>query len=72
MKIKCFEQKASTSMGPVGGWGKGLVSIETKINQFLADNPEISVVDIKLTGLAARIEHASPCFVAVAMVLYEE
>ena len=69
MKVKTFHtviSSASGSWATVGDLG----SLDRDINAFLEASPDIKVVDIKLTSLAAAAT-TSTDFAVVALLLYE-
>src|SRR5262245_24494534 len=71
MKVKMFEDGFSLS-GGVGQGSDGFVRLEKQINDFLADNSRVKVVDLRLTSNAAPVGDYVTHYIVVAVLLYEE
>jgi hypothetical protein len=69
MRVKLFETIVSVS---VRGDGGNFKDLENQINSFLDQNPDITVVDIKLTGSAAPVGDVVTNYGISALLLYNE
>jgi hypothetical protein len=69
MKVKLFQAVVNVSFGGTDG---DHAVIESKINAFLEENPEIDVIDIKLAANAGRVEHGPTNYGLVALLMYED
>ncbi len=69
MKVKVFEHIIQTDEN----WSH-LSAIEAPMNTWLADNPEVEIVDVKLSvASGTNNERAAPAaFIALCMVFYKD
>jgi hypothetical protein len=70
MKVKLFQEVIGLSRGQ--GDGKEFGGIEKQINEFLASNPKIHVIDVKLTSHAAPVSDIVTNYALMALLLYNE
>ena len=70
MKVKFFEHVVSISPG--GGGEGNFAEVEVRINEFLAENPGIRVLDVKLAALAAPIGDLVTNYGVVAVLMYDD
>lgn len=70
MKVKIFEKCLSVSTGSYGGGS--LKGIERDINDWLAKNPEIEVVDIRFSYAGAPVQDGPTNYGAMCLILYKD
>jgi len=70
MRVKIFEKTLAVQHGDTGGGS--LCGIESKINDWLGKNPDIEVVDIKMSFTAGPLQDAPTNFAVLCLVLYKE
>jgi hypothetical protein len=69
MKVKLFQAVVNVS---VGGTDGNFSTMESRINTFLEETPDIDVIDIKLAANAAPVGDGPTNYGLVALLMYED
>ena len=71
MKVRAFQSILGINRESDGN--KDIAAeLESKINKFLEDNPNIRVKDIKLAAHAAEVSNIATNYALFALVLYDD
>jgi hypothetical protein len=70
MKVKLFQSVVHVSGG--NSSGGSFDALEREVNNFLGANPQIRIVDIKLTSNAAPVGNVVTNYGIIALMIYEE